>query len=135
MAARKNPKFNYAIICDDIRQEVGNKFSLIGIYLKEIIVSKFPITLPKLCFAIEYENIVGGDKFSIELTDPSGKRLGGLVEGEAPEKIEGYARFQINAAFSPLIAKDKGDYKLAIVINKDKKKKKEIIFSIKKAGE
>ena len=132
MAARKNPKFNYAIICDDIRQEIGNKISLIGIYTKDIFVTKFPFMFPKLCFAIDYDYIKGGDNFSIELSDPLGKRLGKVIEGEVPGKIKGYARFQIHAVFSPLAAKNEGDYKLTAIVNNDKKRKQEIVFSIKK---
>jgi hypothetical protein len=134
MAARKKPKFNYAIICDDIRQEVGNKISLIGIYAKDIFVTKIPFTLPKLCFAINYNNIKGGDTFSIELSDPSGERLGGVIKVGVAEKIKGYVRFQIHAVFSPLVVKNEGDYKLIAIVNKDKKRKQEIVFAIKKAA-
>lgn len=35
--------------CDDVRQEVGNKFSLMGCYGADLYVPAFPITLPKLC--------------------------------------------------------------------------------------
>lgn len=35
--------------CDDIRQELGNKYSLMGCYGDEIIIDKLPIALPKLC--------------------------------------------------------------------------------------
>lgn len=35
--------------CDDIRYEMGNKYSLMGCYTRELIVEKFPITLPKFC--------------------------------------------------------------------------------------
>jgi hypothetical protein len=40
----------YTIFCDDIRQEIGNKLSFIGIYtgLMQIHVP-FPVTLPRLC--------------------------------------------------------------------------------------
>lgn len=40
-----------AIYCDDIRQEVGNKISYIGVYAGELNVSA-PVVLPKLCIAI-----------------------------------------------------------------------------------
>lgn len=33
--------------CDDVRQEMGNKFSLMGCYGSELVVSSFPIVLPK----------------------------------------------------------------------------------------
>lgn len=38
-----------AIYCDDIRSEVGGKFSLMGVYNADIIFPSFPATLPKLC--------------------------------------------------------------------------------------
>ncbi|MDA8092319.1 MAG: hypothetical protein M0T84_00135 [Betaproteobacteria bacterium] len=42
-------RFVVAQFCDDIRQEVGNKFSLMGCYGDQVIVEKFPIVLPKFC--------------------------------------------------------------------------------------
>ena len=38
--------------CDDVRYEVGNKYSLIGCYGDEMIVDKLPALLPKLCVQI-----------------------------------------------------------------------------------
>lgn len=35
--------------CDDIRREVGNKYSLMGCYGSELIVEKLPAVLQKLC--------------------------------------------------------------------------------------
>lgn len=39
------------VFCDDIRYEIGSKFSLIGIYSGNLIVPAFPVKLPKLCIA------------------------------------------------------------------------------------
>jgi hypothetical protein len=39
--------------CDDIRQEVGNKFSLMGCYGPSMLVSAFPLLLPKLCAQVK----------------------------------------------------------------------------------
>jgi hypothetical protein len=55
-----------------------------------------------------------------------------VIKGEVPEKIKGYTRFQIHTVFSPLVAKNGGDYKLTAIINNDKKRKQEIVFTIKK---
>ncbi|MBU2732065.1 DUF6941 family protein [Acidithiobacillus ferridurans] len=41
-----------AIWCDDIRQEIGGKFSLMGVYNDKLIVGKFPASLQKLCLVI-----------------------------------------------------------------------------------
>ena len=45
----------YTILCDDIRSETGNKFSLMGIYGSNIVIKKFPAVLPKLCLGIMIE--------------------------------------------------------------------------------
>ncbi|HSH72816.1 MAG TPA: hypothetical protein VK974_07140 [Methylophilaceae bacterium] len=42
-------RYAHAIFCDDIRYEIGNKHSLIGIYNGEMIAPEFPLLLPKLC--------------------------------------------------------------------------------------
>lgn len=34
--------------CDDIRQEVGNKLTLVGCYAEDLIVARLPVTLPQL---------------------------------------------------------------------------------------
>lgn len=41
------------IYCDDVRQEVGNKLSFLGVYKNTLIVSSFPAKLLKLCMVIE----------------------------------------------------------------------------------
>ena len=40
---------NYLIVCDDIREEVGGKKSLIGVYNNEIVCDELPATLSQLC--------------------------------------------------------------------------------------
>lgn len=41
--------FMWATFCDDVRQEAGNKLSLMGIYGTNLVVQSFPTTLIKLC--------------------------------------------------------------------------------------
>lgn len=41
------------IYCDDIREEIGNKVSYMGIYSKDLFVPTAPIVLPKLCIAVK----------------------------------------------------------------------------------
>jgi len=42
----------HLLVCDDVRQELGNKRSYIGAYGSDIIVAAIPSILPKLCFAL-----------------------------------------------------------------------------------
>ena len=93
--AQRKPKFEYAIICDDIREEIGRKFSYIGIYGKDILVSKIPYTFPKLCFAISYKDVKANNLFSVMLKNPSGKQLGETINGSVPKELKGYFHFHM----------------------------------------
>ncbi|WP_441347693.1 DUF6941 family protein [Sinimarinibacterium sp. CAU 1509] len=46
------PKHVTAIFCDDIRTEMGNKLSYMGVYSSDLVVQSMPKTLPKLCVAV-----------------------------------------------------------------------------------
>ena len=61
------PKLNYLILCDDIRQEVWNKVTLVGIYGNQIYVPKFPFTFPKLCMQISLGGIINRVKIDIHI--------------------------------------------------------------------
>ena len=53
------PRQLEVIYCDDIRQEVGNKFSYMGVYSSELIVPSTPVLLPKLCIAVKVSTDIG----------------------------------------------------------------------------
>ncbi len=53
-------RFLSTIFCDDVRQEVGGKLSLIGVYNGVMYVPQFPVTLPKLWIMATY--VVAQDK-------------------------------------------------------------------------
>jgi hypothetical protein len=42
-------RYGYCIFCDDIRTEVGDKLSFIGVYNGVLLLPEFPFTLAKLC--------------------------------------------------------------------------------------
>jgi len=44
----QSPRYLSTIFADDIRQEVGGKISVIGIYKSKMLVEKFPLEIPKL---------------------------------------------------------------------------------------
>ena len=127
---RKQPKFEYSIICDDIRQEIGNKLTFVGVYQDIIIVPKIPFIFPKLCFFIQYKNVSAGDRFFLEITDPSNKIIEKPVNITVPtgQKVE---RMRLSGAFSPIKAENEGRYTLSITVNDNEKKKQEVVFTIK----
>ena len=62
---------------DDLRNEVGGKYSLIGIYTIDLILSgvEFPVTLPKFCVLIRYQEVKGAitDDVTISVFLPGDK--------------------------------------------------------------
>jgi hypothetical protein len=45
-------RYGYCIFCDDIRTELGEKLSFMGVYNGVLLLPEFPYTLPKLCAQI-----------------------------------------------------------------------------------
>lgn len=43
-----NDRIAVALFCDDVRQEQGNKYSLMGCYGDELIIERLPALLPRL---------------------------------------------------------------------------------------
>ncbi len=131
MAPRK-PKLIFSIICDDIREEVGNKLSFMGAYGNDIFIPRTPYVFPQICFAIFYKNIKSGDSFLINLKDSSDKALSKPINGSIPEEVKNIQKFTMLAKYSPLKISKIGTYKLEIIFNNDKNTKDEIVLQIKK---
>jgi hypothetical protein len=48
-----NPRVAHCVFCDDIRQEAGNKLSLMGLYVGDMFIAvKPPVALPKFVFVV-----------------------------------------------------------------------------------
>jgi hypothetical protein len=131
--ARKQPKFEYSIICDDIRQEVGNKLTFVGVYQDQIFVSQIPYVFPKLCFFIQYNDITAGDIFVLEVTDPDDKIIEKPVNITIPT-AQKPGKMRLSGAFSPLNIKKEGNYTLSITVNDNAKKKHQVVFAIRKVS-
>jgi hypothetical protein len=47
--------YGFTIFCDDIRQEIGGKFTYVGVYRGLMFIQgSFPVVLPKLCLAVTF---------------------------------------------------------------------------------
>lgn len=54
-----NSHYVVGTLCDDIRIEVGNKHSFMGIYRGQMIIQSFPTLLPRLCFIADCRAPIG----------------------------------------------------------------------------
>ncbi|HJE71432.1 DUF6941 family protein [Pseudomonas oryzihabitans] len=45
-------RYAHVLYCDDIRNEVGNKLTLVGVYQGALVSAQIPALLPKLCVVL-----------------------------------------------------------------------------------
>lgn len=74
MAERTRPGLNYTIICDDIRQEVGGKISLMGLF-ENIFATHFPAIQPRLAIINEWSDGVGEFDCLLRILSPDRKAV------------------------------------------------------------
>ena len=72
------------IFCDDIRHEVGNKFSYMGVYSVDMFVPGFPVVLPKLCLALKVATPYSNPFRKLTLRILKDKEI--IAEGNLDEK-------------------------------------------------
>jgi len=64
VSAKIKPHLNYTLICDDVRQELGGKFSLMGLF-ESIYANTFPAIHHR--FAIVNEWLGGRGEFTVRI--------------------------------------------------------------------
>lgn len=126
---KRYPKLEYHIVCDDIRQEVGNKISLIGIYPGNDMSITIPSVIPKLCFHLAFSYLKPGDNLGIQLFGPDNKKIMSIDNIKLPEK-PGLSVLQ--TGFMGIKVNKEGTYRLVIVFGEEEKAKQEIKIEIKK---
>ncbi|HEX6625743.1 MAG TPA: hypothetical protein VF064_18650 [Pyrinomonadaceae bacterium] len=52
-ASANEPKLVYTIFCDDVRLEMGNKLSLMGVF-HQLVVQQFPVTVMKFAVVSQW---------------------------------------------------------------------------------
>lgn len=129
--ATRHLKLEYHLMCDDIRQEVGNKISLIGIYPGDIMSMPIPSVIPKLCFHLVFSNMRPGENLKIQFLDPDNKKIVGFDNIEIPEKPE-LRKNVLDVGFMGIKVEKEGTYRLVIIYREEEKVKQEVKIEIKK---
>src|ERR1700693_3596077 len=81
MAGKKiKPRLNFTILCDDVRQEMGGKFSLMGLF-ESIYANSFPAMHHRLAIVNEWTAGQGEFTVKIRLLTPDRGQV--LSESEA----------------------------------------------------
>ncbi|HNX94659.1 MAG TPA: hypothetical protein PKL14_05815 [Holophaga sp.] len=113
----KAPKHEFTLLCDDIRQEVGGKTSLMGLYDHHIVVPQVPFVLPKVCFYSRFSRMDGQFKFSFSIVAPGGDRRDVLRDSDV-QIPEGAKDGTFNVVASPFEVAAEGVYEVIIGLSK-----------------
>lgn len=107
------------IICDDVRNEVGSKMSLMGVYGKDIVINQTPAVLPSLYFVIMLENVqVVFKELYINLYMPT-ETNPISVNYPAPTNIEKGRDINLVIGLAPFKINSAGDCRFDLAIKKD----------------
>ncbi|BDU78499.1 DUF6941 family protein [Mesoterricola sediminis] len=113
----KAPKHEFTLLCDDIRQEVGGKTSLMGLYDHHIVVPQVPFVLPKVCFYTRFSRMDGQFKFSFSIVSPGGERKD-IIRDSDVQIPEGAKEGTFNVIASPFEVGGEGVYEVIVGLTK-----------------
>lgn len=74
MAEKMRPQLNFTLLCDDIRQELGGKISLMGIF-ENIYATSFPAIHPRLAIMNEWADGLGEFEATLRILTPDRKTV------------------------------------------------------------
>jgi uncharacterized protein DUF6941 len=113
----ERPTLDYAIVCDDVRFEVGDKISLMGVF-DAINVQSFPTVHPRLSVVAAWAGLRGEAISEIELVDPSGSLIGRLGVANLRETGEKKGARHIAVTYN-VPFKTPGIHAIKIYLNKE----------------
>ena len=113
----KAPKHEFTLLCDDIRQEMGGKTSLMGLYDHHIVVPQVPFVLPKVCFYTRFSRMDGTFKFSFSIVSPGGERKD-IIRDSDVEIPDGAKEGTFNVIASPFEVSGEGIFEVIIGLTK-----------------
>lgn len=130
--ARRYPKLVYHMVCDDMREEAGNKVSFMGIYRGDIVLP-IPSVFPKLCFHLAFTGIRNGDKCTIQFLDPKDKPLFNIESPPFELRKKSPPRLVLlDVVCAGITISQEGNYRLFIAFGEDDRAKQDFKIKFKK---
>jgi len=108
-----NAQLIYCIVCDDVRLEMGNKLSLMGVF-ENVFLASFPAMLLKLTVVNHWEG-AGQYETQVKILAPGRRELAASAPSKFVIESQGYAdniTFFTNVAFEL-----QGQYTIQIFID------------------
>jgi len=128
----QRPPSGFVVFCDDIREELRNKASLMGIYMGDMLLHhpEFPATLPKFGMMVQFEQPIHDVKdFRIEVYFPGDETGKPTAQTDVPaseRKVTGKTSSgkeatkvaaRLHLVVSPLVLKGPGTVKVVAIRN------------------
>lgn len=112
--ANENLQLAYTILCDDVRLEMGNKLSLMGVF-QNIMVERVPVTLIK--FAV-VQHWTGAGNYMAEVRILSPDKMNVVVSSQPTQIVLQEGGFADNVSFfvNPSFA-EAGTYTVQTLVN------------------
>jgi hypothetical protein len=107
---KKMPEVTYWLSCDDVRQEVNGKITLVGVYGEDILLPSLPQRMPQYCILMFISNFTESNNISFRIESPKGEKIASLELAPPPDKKQETSRALIY--LSPWEWKEAGKYKL-----------------------
>lgn len=84
------PRHIEVLYCDDIRREMGNKISCMGIYSAHLVLPAFPAAIPRLCILVTamspFEEPFTSLRFRVEIDKQTIMESGDFM-AQVPEEV------------------------------------------------
>jgi len=113
---KKSVRIDYVLMCEDIRAEVGNKSSAMGIFTDDVGVLQFPIQFPKFCFLV-HGTVLSKDRqlrFSATLNYPGLPPF--ILAKDAELRLnKAPGGFVLNLVMAPLLLPAPGEGQLELI--------------------
>ena len=74
MGEKTTPSLNFTLLCDDVRQEMGGKISLMGIF-ENVYAGSFPAVHPRLAIVTEWADGLGEFEATLRILSPDRKTI------------------------------------------------------------
>jgi len=115
------PKYLFTVMCDDIRPEVNNKLSLMGIYSDQIYFSSTPpFHVRSLAFYNRFSKGKGTFTLKFRITDPDGEHLVETQQDKTIFPVAQDSEFStVSVVLGGLELKKEGPYRFEICVDDD----------------
>ncbi len=126
---KKKPKLEYYLVCEDIRHEINNRISLIGVLPDKLRV-RIPSTLPKIGFHIVLSGAEPGASLNIEVLGPDGSLITTSSNKLPPKDDDSSDKVVIDGVLTAVAVPVEGSIRVIISVGEESPVKHEAKLDI-----